>query len=91
MKLCWILFSTAILLIGIYVPGEGFLDRTRFQDFIDNYVDIEKFKEEGMKSLNATAMKYIWNFFKTKFIRDYSSTGLLEINILLFSTIIFLF
>jgi hypothetical protein len=84
MKLCWILFSAAILLIDIYVPCEGFLDRTRFQDFIDNYVDIEKFKEEGMKSLNATAMKYIWIFLKTKFIRHYSSTGLLEINIFLF-------
>ncbi len=73
MKLCWILFSTAILLIGIYVPCEGF-DRARFQAFVDNYVDVEKFKEEGFRSLNATAIKYIWNFFKTKFLRHYPST-----------------
>jgi hypothetical protein len=74
MKLYWILFS-AILLIGISVPCEGSFDRARFQDFIDKYVDVERFKEEGIKSLNATAMNYIWNFFKTKFARHYSSTG----------------
>jgi hypothetical protein len=74
MKLYWILFS-GILLLGIYVPCEGFLDKARFQDFVDKYVDVEKFKEEGIRSLNATAMQYIWNYFKTKFVRHYSSSG----------------
>jgi hypothetical protein len=75
MKLCWILFSTAILLIGIYVPCEGHIDSTNFQGFIDNYIDVETFKEEGFKSVNATAIHHIWTYFKTKFLRQYSSSG----------------
>ncbi len=74
MKLYWIL-CTAILLIGICVPCEGFLSQGPFQDFIDNYVDIEKFKQEGIRSLNSTAMKHIWDYFKSKFRRHYSTTG----------------
>jgi hypothetical protein len=69
MKLYWVLFS-AIVLIGIYVPCEGHI-----QDFIDNYVDIEKFKQEGFESLNETALKHIWIFFKSKYTRHYSSSG----------------
>jgi len=69
------ILCAAILLIGIYVPCEGFLTDGKFQDFIDNFVDIEKFKQEGIQSLNSTAMKHIWDFFKAKFSRHYSTTG----------------
>jgi len=74
MKLYWILLVAAFL-IDIYVPCEGFLSPTKLQDFIDKYVDIERFKQEGITSLNITAMEHIWNYFKTKFQRHYRTTG----------------
>lgn len=75
MKLYWILF-TGILLIDLYVPCEGLFGTSGpFQDFVDKFVDIDKFKDIGLKSLNSTAWETIWAFFKTKFNRHYSSSG----------------
>jgi len=74
MKLYWILCA-AILLIGVYVPCEGSILRAHLQDFIDNFVDVDKFKQQGIQSLNSTAFKHIWDFFKAKYRRQYSSTG----------------
>jgi len=74
MKLYWILFI-AIVLIGIYVPCEGFLSQGPLQEFIDNNVDIEKFKQQGIKSVNDTTLKHIWSYFKSKHARHYSSSG----------------
>jgi len=72
MQLYRILF-TAILLIGIYGPCNGLFSGTSLQDFVDSFVDAGKFKLNGIKSLNASAIGDIWSFFKTKFGRHYSS------------------
>jgi hypothetical protein len=74
MRLYWILF-TAIFLIGIYVPCEGFFSGTSIQDFVDNIVDIAKFKLEGIKSLNDSTIGHIWSVFKSTYGRQYLSSG----------------
>jgi hypothetical protein len=74
MKLYWILFA-AILLIGISVPCEGRFNATRLQKFINDHVDVAKFKEKGIKSFNETALNSIWSFFKLEFQRRYTTSG----------------
>ncbi|CAF1251730.1 unnamed protein product [Rotaria sordida] len=73
MKLYGILF-TFILLIGLSSCRDKFLTRTSVQDYVDKFVDVVKFKHQGILSLNKTAIRQIWSFFKAKYRRFYSST-----------------
>ncbi|CAF3301378.1 unnamed protein product [Rotaria sp. Silwood2] len=74
MKLSIILFSL-ILLVGLCTSSEEFHDRRSLQEYVDSFVDVNKFKLRGSSSINGSAISQIWSFFKAKYRRYYSSTG----------------
>ncbi|CAF3313614.1 unnamed protein product [Rotaria sp. Silwood2] len=73
MKLYIILF-TLILLIGLCTSSEEFHDRRSLQDYVDRLVDANKFRLQGVSSINDTTIRRIWSFFKEKYRRFYSSS-----------------
>jgi hypothetical protein len=75
MQVNWILFS-AICLFGFCTLTEEAFGSQSLQSFINKFVDVDKFKVHGILSLNHSSTHHIWNFFKTKYGRIYSSTGL---------------
>jgi hypothetical protein len=74
MKLHWILFS-AIFLLGFCTPVQGLFGDSSLQDYIDNFIDVAKFKLDGILSLNDSTINRIWSYFKSKYGRTYSSLG----------------
>jgi len=74
MKLYGILFAV-IFLISLCTASDELLGRTSLQDYIDSFIDAARFKYQGVLSLNDTAIRRIWSFFKAKYHRLYSSSG----------------
>ena len=75
MKLYEIIFAVSFL-IAVTVPCEGLFNGESLQDYIDRFVDRTKARWEDVVNLNDSAVNRIWNYFKTKYDRVYSSSGL---------------
>jgi hypothetical protein len=69
-------FVFLLLLVGIFsTPAYGLPKGMTVQDYIDSFVDEEKFRRHGITGLNETTRDLIWSFFKSFHGRVYSSHG----------------
>jgi hypothetical protein len=65
-----------ILFIGRFSnSAHSFFKGKSVQDYIDSFVDVEKFRQHGISSLDEETRDLIWSFFKSFHRRVYSSPG----------------
>jgi hypothetical protein len=65
-----------LLLVGeLSGPAHGLFEGTTVQDYMDSFVDEEKFRQHGITDLNETTRDFIWSFFKAFHQRTFLSDG----------------
>ncbi len=68
-------FFLILLGEGISTPAHGSFQGKSVQDYVNSFVDEEKFRQHGISSLDEETRDHIWSFFKSFHERVYSSDG----------------
>jgi hypothetical protein len=65
-----------LLLVGeLSGPAHGRSEGMTAQDYMDTFVDEEKFRQNGITELDEETRDLIWSFFKSFHQKAYSSAG----------------
>ena len=68
-------FFLILLREGFSAPSHGSFQGKSVQDYVNSFVDEEKFRQHGISSLDEGTRDHIWSFFKAFHGRAYSSNG----------------